>query len=281
LLLRGKVLASVPYGASRLELYMRQADAHYLDLAQLGREPIDTPKGWVPLSYVAKLDLLAQPNQLEHFGGERALTIMATPLRALGSVAADAKVALRGLELPQGYRIAFGGMYRELIQSAEAMGLAVVVALIMMLGILALQFGGWRLSLILLLQAPLAFTGGALALAISGVGLNATGLIGLLTLVGVSLNHGIVLLTYVRAHEKQGLSPEDAVRLATHERLRPIVLTVLTAALGMLPTALGFGEGAAPEQGLAIVVLGGVLWSSVLSTNLLPALYLRWGRARP
>ena len=280
LLLHGEVLASVPYGASHLDVYLRQADAPYLDLAQLAREPIFTPKGWVPLSHVAKLGLQAQPNQLEHFGGERALTIMATPLRALGSVTADAEAALQGVELPKGYRIAFGGMYPELIHTAEAMGLATVVALILMLGILALQFGGWRLPLILLLQAPLAFTGGALALAISGVGLNATGLIGLLTLVGVSLNHGIVLLTYVRAHERQGMPPEQAVRRATHERLRPIVLTALTAALGMLPTAMGFGEGAAPEQGLAIVVLGGVLWSSVLSTNLLPALYLRWGQAR-
>ncbi|TAN03447.1 MAG: efflux RND transporter permease subunit [Rhodanobacteraceae bacterium] len=280
LLLRGEVLASVPYGASRLDLYLRQADAPYLDLAQLAREPIFTPKGWVPLSQVAKLDLQAQPNRLEHFGGERALTILATPLRALGSVAADAKAALHGLKLPPGYRISFGGLYPELIHTVEAIGLAIVVALALMLGILALQFGGWRLPLILLLQAPLAFTGGVLLLAMTGVGLNATGLIGLLTLVGISLNHGIVLLTYVRAHEKQGMSPEDAVRTATRERLRPIVLTALTAALGMLPIALGFGEGAAPEQGLAIVVLGGVLWSSVLSTNLLPALYLRWGRAR-
>ncbi len=280
LLLRGEVLASVPYGASHLDLYLRQADAPHLDLAQLGREPIDTPNGWVPLSHVAKLELRAQPNRLEHFGGERALTIMATPLRALGSVAADAKAALHGLKLPPGYRIAFGGMYPELIHTVEAIGLAIVVALALMLGILALQFGGWRLPLILLLQAPLAFTGGVLLLAITRVGLNATGVIGLLTLVGISLNHGIVLLTYVRAHEKQGMSPEGAVRTATRERLRPIVLTALTAALGMLPTALGFGAGAAPEQGLAIVVLGGVLWSSVLSTNLLPALYLRWGRAR-
>ena len=132
-----------------------------------------------------------------------------------------------------------------------------------------------------LVLAPLAFTGASLALAISGVGLNATGLIGLLTVVGISLNHGIVLLTYVRAHEKTGTPPVDAVRRAVRERLRPILLTALTAALGMLPTALGFGTGAAPEQGLAIVVLGGVLWSSLLSTNLLPALYLRWGRPRP
>lgn len=280
LLLRGQVLASVPRGESRLDIYLREADAPYLDLAQLAREPTDTPKGWVPLSHLANLSLKAQPNQLEHFGGERALTILATPLRALGSVEAEAKAALRGLKLPQGYRIAFGGLYPELIHTGEAIGLAILVALFLMLGILGLQFGGWRLPLILLLQAPLAFTGGVLALAITGVGLNSTGLIGLLTLVGISLNHGIVLLAYVRAHEKQGMSPESAVGRATHERLRPIVLTALTAALGMLPIALGFGEGAAPEQGLAIVVLGGVLWSAMLSTNLLPALYLRWGRAR-
>ncbi len=278
LLLRGRVLASVPDGASHLDLYLRQADAPYLDLSALGREPVATPHGWVPLSRLASLKLQVEPNQLEHFNGERALNILATPRGALGSTIADAKAALSGLKLPHGYRISsFGGMYPELIHTAEAMGVAVVVALFLTLGLLALQFGGLRLPLILLLQAPLAFTGGALALAISGVGLNATGLIGLLTLVGVSLNHGIVLLAYVRAHEKQGMAPDEAVRRAVHERLRPIVLTTLTASLGMLPTALGFGAGAAPEQGLAIVVLGGVLWSAMLSTNLLPALYLRWG----
>lgn len=279
LLLHGRVLATLPNGASSLDLYLRQADAPYLSLTQLGREPIRTPKGWVPLARLASLRLHAQPNQLEHFDGARALAILATPLRPLGSVEAGARAALRGLHLPSGYRITFGGMYPALIHTAEGLGLAIVAALLLMFGIVALQFGGWRLPLILLLQAPLAFTGASLALAISGVGLNATGLIGLLTVVGVNLNHGIVLLTYVRAHEKEGMAPIDAVRRAVHERLRPILLTALTAALGMLPTALGFGAGAAPEQGLAIVVLGGVLWSSVLSTNLLPALYLRWGRA--
>lgn len=281
LLLRGRVLATLPDDASTLDLYVRRADAPRLDLAQLGRQPIDTPKGWVPLSRLANLELVAQPNQLEHFDGARALTILATPLRPLGSVIEEARAALQGLSLPPGYRVAFGGLYPELIHTAEALALAVLAALVLMFGILTPQFGGWRLPLILLLQAPLAFTGAALALAASGVGLNATGLVGLLTVVGVNLNHGIVLLTYVRLHEKAGMAPADAVRRAASERLRPILLTALAAALGMLPTALGLGTGAAPEQGLAVVVLGGVLWSSVLSTNLLPALYLRWGRARP
>jgi cobalt-zinc-cadmium resistance protein CzcA len=147
-----------------------------------------------------------------------------------------------------------------------------------MAGILTLHFGGWRVPLLLLLQVPLAFTGAALALALSGIGLNAIALVGFLTLIGISLNHGIVLLHRTQQAERAGLAPELAVREAVRVRFRPIVLTTLTAVLGMLPTALGWGIGAAPEQGLAVVILGGVLWSSILSTNLLPALYLRWQR---
>lgn len=99
---------------------------------------------------------------------------------------------------------------------------------------------------------------------------------GLLTLVGMSLNHDIVLLHRARRNEAQGMEPEAAVREAVRVRFRPILLTTLTAALGVLPTALGWGLGAEPEQGLALVILGGTLWSSLLSTNLIPALYLRW-----
>ena len=277
--LNGQRLASLPDGNSRMDLDIGLPNAQYLGLDRLARLPVHTAAGSVPLAAVAVLTLRAQPNQLRHINGARALAILATPLGPLGSTIAAARAALRGLALPPGYRIAFGGLYPELIHTAIVLGVAALGALLLTVAILALQFGGVRLPLILLLQAPLAFTGGALALAFSGVGLNATGLIGLFTLIGVSLNHGIVLLSYVRAHENAGVSREAAVRRAVRERFRPIVLTALTAALGMLPTALGFGAGAAPEQGLAIVVLGGVLWSSMLSTNLLPALYLRWGGA--
>jgi cobalt-zinc-cadmium resistance protein CzcA len=118
-----------------------------------------------------------------------------------------------------------------------------------------------------------------LALALGGIGLNAIALVGFLTLIGISLNHGIVLLHRTRQAERAGSAPELAVREAVGTRFRPIFLTTLTAILGMLPTALGWGIGAAREQGLAVIVLGGIAWSSVSSTNLLPALYLRWHRS--
>ena len=106
----------------------------------------------------------------------------------------------------------------------------------------------------------------------------AVGLVAFLTLIGIGLRHGIVLLSRVRRNEAAGMPLEAAVKEAIHVRFRPIVLTALTAALGMLPTALGWGQGAAPEQGLAVVILGGILWSAVRSTNLIPALYLHWRR---
>jgi cobalt-zinc-cadmium resistance protein CzcA len=95
-----------------------------------------------------------------------------------------------------------------------------------------------------------------------------------LALVGVSLNHGIVLLDRAQRNEAAGMDPPKAMAEALDVRFPPIFLTTIVAVLGMLPTALGLGVGAAPEQGLAIVIAGGIVWSALLSTNLIPALYI-------
>ena len=284
-LLNGEVIAQVPEGNVPLDLYMRLADAPDKSLAELGQVPIRTvPQtslttgGWTPLGQLAELDLVTTPNQIRHIGGARALDIYATPTGPLGSTIAAAKRTLAGLKLPPGYRVSFGGLYPELVAAAEGLGLAALAAFVLMVGILILQFDGLLVPGILLLEIPLALMGGAIALVVTGVGLNAAGMVAFLTLIGIGLRHGIVLLDRVRRNEAVGMPVEEAVREGIHVRFRPIVLTALTAILGMLPTALGWGQGAAPEQGLAVVILGGLLWSAVRSTNLIPALYLHWRR---
>ncbi len=276
--MNGEVLARIPQGNYYLDLYMRLADAPYLGLDGLRHLPIRTQEGWLPLERLADIRTLVAPNQIRHLDGARSIEILATPLGPLSSAIHGADAALRGLKLPSGYRLAFGGLFPELEHMALALLAAGAVALLLIVVILLVQFETLRIAGILLIELPLAFTGGALALTISGVGLNATGLVGFLTIIGISLNHGIVLLHRARRNETQGMLPEAAVLEAVHVRFRPILLTTLTAVLGMLPTALGFGRGAEPEQGLAIVVVGGLIWSSLLSTNLIPALYLRWHR---
>ncbi len=274
-LLNGQLLAQVPEGNVPLDLYMRLAGAPELSLSALSHLPIRT-EGWTPLDQLARLNLVQTPNQIRHVAGARALDILATPDGTLASTVAAARHALAGLKLPPGYRIAFGGLYAQLERAAFGLLVAAVAAFVLMLGLLVLQFEGWLIPGLLLLEIPLAVTGGAIALIVSGVGLNATGIIGFLTLIGIGLRHSIVLLDRARQNELAGMALEDAVEEAIKVRFRPIVLTAVTAILGMLPTALGLGEGAAPEQGLAVVILGGLAWSAVRSTNLIPALYLYW-----
>ncbi|WP_081857782.1 efflux RND transporter permease subunit [Thiomonas sp. FB-Cd] len=274
----GKILSRVPEGNVPLDLYIRLADAPQRSIAQLGALPIRTPRGWTPLGQLATLQLVQTPNQIRHIAGARALDILATPTGPLGSTEAAARRALAGLQLAAGYRIAFGGLAAELEQAAIGLLLATLAAFAIMVGILLLQFDGLLIPGILMLEIPLALTGGTVALVLSGVGLNATGMIGFLTLVGIGLRHSIVLLDRARSNENAGMSVEEAVREAIQVRFRPIVLTAVTAILGMLPTALGLGAGAAPEQGLAVVILGGLVWSALRSTNLIPALYLYWRR---
>ncbi len=276
-LLGGEVVAEIPEGNVPLALYVRMADAPDHSLADLAMLPIRTD-GWTPLGQLARIQMVPTPNQIEHLEGARALEILATPTGPLGSTISAAQRALAGLHLPPGYRYDFGGLYPQLESAALGLGAAALAAFVVMIAILILQFEGLLVPGLLLLQIPLAFTGGAIALLVSGVGLDAISLIAFLTLVGICLNHGIVLLYRTRRNESAGMDPEAAVREAVHMRFRPIALTTLTAILGMLPTALGWGQGAAPEQGLAAVILGGILWSALLSTNLLPALYLHFRR---
>lgn len=277
-LLNGEVVAQAPEGNVPLDIYVRLAGSPQSSPQTLARLPIRTGGGWTPLGQLAELNLIATPNQIRHIGGARALDILATPTGPLGGAIAAARRALSDLRLPPGYRIGFGGLYPELEHAALGLGAAALAAFVLMVGILILQFDGLLVPGLLLLEIPLALMGGAIALIVSGVGLNATGMVAFLTLVGIGLNHGIVLLYRTRKNEAAGMPVEAAVKEAIHVRFRPIVLTTLTAALGMLPTALGWGQGAAPEQGLAVVILGGVIWSAIRSTNLIPALYLHWRR---
>ena len=277
-LINGEVVTRVPEGNVPLDLYLRLADASQRSLGELEALPIHTPAGWTPLSQLAHLTLVSTPNQMRHVAGARTLDILATPNGPLGSTDAAARQALAGLHFPPGYRIEFGGLAAQLERAALGLVIATLTAFAIMIGILLLQFDGLLIPALLLLEIPLALTGGTIALVISGVGLNATGMIGFLTLIGIGLRHSIVLLDRVRYNEAAGMPVEQAVREGIRVRFRPIVLTAVTAMLGMLPTALGLGQGAAPEQGLAVVILGGLLWSAVRSTNLIPALYLHWRR---
>lgn len=272
-LLAGQIITTVPDGNLAIPVYLRLPDSESLSLAQLAALPVGPTSG-MALGALARISMVTSPNQFHHIDGARAYDILATPTTTPGAAIAAARHALAEMHLPANERVSFGGLYPMLEHALLGLVLAALIAMALMAGLLFLRFGGRRAPLLLMLQIPLAMTGGALALAASGLGLNGIGLVGFLTLAGVSLNHGIVLLDRAQRNEDDGMAPEAAMEEALDVRFRPIFLTTAVAVLGMLPTALGFGVGAAPEQGLAIVIAGGIVWSALLSTNLIPALFI-------
>jgi cobalt-zinc-cadmium resistance protein CzcA len=272
-MMAGETVATIPRGALPMPVYLRLPNPASLSLQAVEQLPIGA-NGQTALGQVASVQLATTPNQFHHIDGARALEILATPTTAPGSAIAAAKHALAAIALPPGYRVSFGGLYLSLEHAALALALATLVAVLLMVALLVLRFEGRLIPGLLLMQIPFAFTGGAFALAASGLGLNGIGMLGFLTLVGVSLNHGIVLFDRARRNQANGMDAASAMQDALDARFRPILLTTLTAVLGMLPTALGWSVGAAPEQGLAVVIAAGVVWSAMLSTNLLPALWV-------
>ncbi len=272
-LLAGRVVARIPDGNLAIPVYIRLPDPSSLSLGDLAALPVGNQSS-TPLGQLTSITLVTSPNQFHHIDGARAFDILAIPTTAPGTAIANAKSALKLLRLPPDYRIAYGGLYPMLERAALGLVLAALAAIALMAGVLFLRFGGRRAPSLLMFQIPLAMTGGALALAASGLGLNGIGLVGFLALAGVSMNHGIVLLDRAQHNENLGMTPRQAMEEALDVRFRPIFLTTVVAVLGMLPTALGLGIGAAPEQGLAIVIAGGIVWSALLSTNLIPALYI-------
>ncbi len=277
LALGGKVLGRIPLGNSYLDLYLRLAHPEQLSPEGLGSLPVGLAgHRVVPLDALAAVRLRAAPSALRHFNGARMLEITAQPGASFTAAAKAVAAALAGMKWPAGYGFTVGGLYPELEHTVLVLLTAALVALALMVGLLLLHFDDWLKPALILLEVPLAFAGGAAALAIAGLGLNLLGMIGFITLIGISLNHAIVLFDRVRRCEALGEPAAEAVREAVAVRFRPILLTTLTAILGALPTALGWGAGAAPEQGLAVVLVGGMLWTSLLSTNLIPALYAHW-----
>lgn len=157
----GEVVTRMPQGNYHLNLYLRLADTPHLGLDGLSALLMRTDKGWTPLGTLAHLKLEAGPNQIRHLNGARALDILATPTGPLGATVSAARAALKGLKMPPGYRVEFGGLFARLEKAAADLGIAALGAFVLMVGILMLQFDGIRLPAILLLQMPLAFTGAA------------------------------------------------------------------------------------------------------------------------
>ncbi len=263
-------------GDRRFELIVRLPETLRRDLEKLAFLPVPLPNGeYVPLEEVAELDISPAPAQISRENGKRRVVVTANVRgRDLGSFVEDVKAQIaEQVKLPAGYWLDYGGTFEQLESASQRLAIVVPITLLLILGILVMAFASLKDALIIFSGVPLALTGGVLSLYLRGMPLSISAGIGFITLSGVAVLNGLVMVAFIRDlwHEKGDLVL--AVTEGALTRLRPVLMTALVASLGFVPMALNTGTGAEVQRPLATVVIGGIISSTLLTLLVLPVLY--------
>ncbi len=243
---------------------------------ELASLPVATPSGEVvPLERIADVRTVPSPSLVSHDMAQRRIVVgFNVRGRSLGDAVQEAQARLRDeLELARGLRLQWGGQY-ETLQIAQAR-LAVVLPVVMVLiiALLVWNFGALRPALLIFLNVPFAGVGGMVALTLRGLPVSISAAVGFIALSGIAVLNGVVLLTSTIQLEAEGRPAREAALVAAQQRLRPVMMTALVAALGFVPMMLATGPGAEVQRPLATVVVGGLVTSTILTLLILPALY--------
>ncbi|MDK1359374.1 efflux RND transporter permease subunit [Arthrobacter sp. zg-Y1219] len=249
-------------------------------IEQLSAVPVPAGSGTVPLSSLATVEEVDVPTSISSSGGERTAVVSVAPAGDnLGAAITEVQAQLDGLELPASVTATLSGAATQQNESFTQLGLALLAAIAIVYVIMVATFKSLVQPLILLVSVPFAATGAILLLLVTGVPLGLPSLVGMLMLVGIVVTNAIVLVDlinqYRRPHDgRPGMNVPDAIMKGARQRLRPILMTALATVFALTPMALGVtGEGGFISRPLAIVVIGGLVSSTVLTLILVPVLY--------
>jgi heavy metal efflux system protein len=263
-------------GDRRFAIVVRLTERLRSDLKALERLPIPLPQGgYVPLGEVATLSLAPGPNQISRENGKRRLVVSSNVRgRDLGGFVAEAQEKMnQQITLPPGYWLDYGGTFEQLQSASERLSLLVPVTLIMIFALLMMTFGSAKDAALVFSGVPLALTGGVVSLWVRDIPLSITAGVGFITLCGVSVLTGVMMVSAFRHGLADGKSINVSIREGAMLRLRPVLMVALVAALGFLPMALNTSTGAEVQRPLATVVIGGIISSTLLTLLVLPGLY--------
>ena len=272
----GHRVGDVLEGERRFGLVVKLVHGFDGDLDRLRALPLKSLTGQiVPLGDVADLSFDTGPAEVSRANQSRRLTVEFNVRgRDLMSTVRDAQGALaRGLELPVGYRVEWGGQFEHYVEAKDRLSIVVPLALAMILFFLWLAFGSRRLALLIFLNVPFAVIGGVFALWLRAIPFSISAGVGFIALFGVAVLNGLVLVSFARHLEDLGADHVDAIRHAAELRLRPVLTTALVASLGFLPMAFSSAAGSEVQRPLATVVIGGLITSTFLTLVVLPVVY--------
>ncbi len=264
-----------PTGEAR-DVAIRLAPEDRMNVSHIERLPI-TVSGMntvVPLSQIAKVSMGKAPSKIEHFDGKRTIGVSANVQgRSSGEVTADALKLAKSINFPEGYGIELDGASKDQKEVFTEMGIALVSGIGLMYFILVMQFSSFTAPLAVMFSLPLSLIGVVLALLLTGSTLNLMSLIGVIMLMGLVAKNAILLLDAARSLEEQGIDREEALMTAGRKRLRPIIMTTFALIAGMLPVAIGVGEGGEFYRPMAVAIIGGTITSTILTLLVIPSFY--------
>ena len=242
---------------------------------------LQTPTGsLIKVKELAKVSEFWAPPTIDHKRRQRIVSVSVTPAgTSLLELANAAREISRGIDLPQGVVINVGGTYEDQMEMSRDMGSLMLLIILLVYIVMASQFESFsKPFLILLGSIPFAFSGAFLALFVTGQELEMVGMLGMILLVGIVVKNGIVLVDYINLMRDRGYELNEAIALSGESRLRPVLMTAITAILGMVPMALSTAEGSEMWIPLGIVVIGGLLFATVVTLVIVPVLYALMSR---
>jgi cobalt-zinc-cadmium resistance protein CzcA len=279
----GAEAGAVFEGVRQFPVIVRYAEADRDTPEAIGRIILESASGArVPLESVADIREIVGPRQITRENGERFITVQLNVRgRDIGSYVADAQeVVADQLDLPAGYRVEWGGQFELQQEANERFAVVIPITLGIVFLILLLTFGRMKSAILILLNIPLALTGGAMALWIAGLPISVPATVGFIALFGIALGNGMVLVSFMDDFAREGRDRDELAVEAAGLRARPVLMTALTTALGLAPLLFAAGVGAEVQRPLATVVMGGLVSSTVLTLLVLPALH-RWFAPKP
>lgn len=280
--LGGEEVGQIVEGDRRFGLAVRLPEDIRNDPEAIKSLRVETPTGGsVPLSSLATIGDRVAPAQISREMGKRRVVVTLNVRgRDLGSFIAEAQRKVKSdLKLDEGYYVTWGGQFENLQRASQRLTIVVPVALGLIFVLLFSTFGSMKQAALIFTGVPLAVTGGIIALAVRGMPFSITAGVGFIALSGVAVLNGVVMVSAInRLRSESGMSVLEAVKTGASQRLRPVLMTALVAALGFIPMALNTGIGAEVQRPLATVVIGGILSATLLTLVVLPALYTLFER---
>ena len=278
----GEVAGQIFEGIRRFAILVRFAPEYRSTSAAISNILIPGPgRVRVPLSELATIEEIVGPRQITRENNQRFLTIQCNVVgRDIGSFVEEAQAAIDAqVRLPTGYLVTWGGQFRLQQEANTRLALVIPLTLLLVFLLLFSSFQSLRNALLILLNIPLALVGGVIALWVTSQNFSVPASVGFIALFGIALENGMVLVTYLNQLVGEGSAVDEAAVRGACLRLRPVLMTAVTTALGLIPLLISHGTGSEVQRPLATVVVGGLLSSTVLTLLVLPALYA-WSEQR-